>query len=219
MNFFPEISIIVCTYNHAKWIERCLRSLCHQDGMSSNDYEVILVDDNSSDNTNLIISNYLDVPNLRVIKNTRNLGLPSSINVGIKAARGRYIVRVDSDDYVARTFLSLMRLFLNYNRCYQAVAVDYILVDEFENEIRKVSARDEFIACGIMYRKECIFEIGLYNEDFKMREGHELHNRFINNFKMGYLEFPLYRYRMHSLNRTKNQSSVEHFDQKLKKMI
>lgn len=219
MNFFPEISIIVCTYNHAKWIERCLRSLYHQDGINSDDYEVILVDDHSNDKTYSIISNYLDVPNLRVIKNENNLGLPSSINVGIKAARGRYIVRVDSDDYVARTFLSLMRSFLNYNRGYQAVAVDYLLVDEFENEIRKVSAKDEFIACGIMYRKECIFEIGLYNEDFKMREGHELHNRFIGNFKLGHLEFPLYRYRMHSSNRTKDQSSTEYYDQKLKKKM
>jgi hypothetical protein len=126
---------------------------------------------------------------------------------------------VDSDDYVARTFISLMRSFLNYNRHYQAVAVDYILVDEYENEIRKVSAKDEFIACGIMYRKECIYEIGLYNEDFKMREGHELHKRFMANFSLAYLEFPLYRYRMHPLNRTKNQSEIEHYDQKLKKKI
>ena len=53
-----SISVIVCTYNHAKWIERCLRSLLNQDFINENDFEVILVDDCSEDSTSSILENF-----------------------------------------------------------------------------------------------------------------------------------------------------------------
>ena len=71
-----------------------------------------------------------------------------------------------------------------------------------------------------MYRKECLINIGLYNEKFKMREGHEINQRFKKKFKIGRLELPLYKYRMHEKNRTKNLKRVSYFDKLLKvKMI
>ena len=79
------------------------------------------------------------------------------------------------------------------------------------------------IACGIMFRKECLFDIGLYNTEFSMREGHELRIRFEKKFKIGRLEFPMYKYRFHSNNRTiKNKNTLKKFDKlirKVKKMI
>ena len=66
------------------------------------------------------------------------------------------------------------------NREYQAVAVDYIKVDNFEKVITKENCFKNEIACGVMYRKECLINIGLYNEKFRMREGHEINQRFKN---------------------------------------
>tara|TARA_B100001121_G_scaffold310437_1_gene341469 strand:+ start:7586 stop:8260 length:675 start_codon:yes stop_codon:yes gene_type:complete len=214
----PDISVIVCVYNHDKWIERCIRSIKNQLIVNKNEVEVIIVDDGSRDHTSNVISNFKEFAGIKIIKNKKNLGLPRSINIGIKAALGRYIVRVDSDDYVSRNFLYLSKLFLDKNREYQAVATDYYRVTDDEKIIKKVNCFKEEIACGIMFRKEALFDIGLYNENFKMREGHELKKRFKKKFNLGRLEFPLYKYRQHSNNRTKKKKILKKYDNLLKKI-
>ena len=150
-----DISVLICSFNHAAWIERCIRSLLNQNYLNSNDFEIILIDDFSKDETQQILKNFKDIPNLKIIRNKKNLGLPKSLNKGIKLARGRYLVRVDSDDYVSRSLLFLMKLFLDMNRNYQAVAVDYVKVDQFEKMISRENCQKKEIACGIMYRREC----------------------------------------------------------------
>jgi glycosyltransferase involved in cell wall biosynthesis len=210
----PDISVIVCTYNHGKWIERCLRSLYHQEFVKQEEYEIILVDDKSVDFTQKVLKN-LKRDNLRIFTNKKNLGLSNSINKAIKLSLGRYIVRVDSDDYVARNFLYLTKLFLNLNREFQAVAVDYYKVDNNEIFISKNNCMKEQIACGVMFRKECLFDIGLYNPKFKMREGHELRKRFEKKHLIGHLNLPLYKYRFHENNRSNNLKKISYYEKKL----
>lgn len=211
----PDVSVIVCTYNHGKWIERCLRSLVNQDFVKKNEYEVIVIDDCSEDFTQKVLKNF-NFPNFRFYKNKKNMGLPMSLNKAIKLAYGKYVVRVDSDDFVRRNFVYLMKLFLNLNREYQAVAVDYYKVNNNEELISKNSALKNEIACGVMFRKECLFDIGLYNPKFKMREGHEMKIRFEKKHKIGHLNLPLYKYRFHEKNRTKNLKVLGKYDRKLK---
>ena len=216
-NQLPDITVVVCTFNHGAWIERCIRSLLNQKFIKKDDFEIILIDDKSTDSTKKILKNFSDLENLKIHSNKKNIGLPKSLNKAIKLSKGRYVTRVDSDDYVQRNFLFLSKLFLDMNREYQAVAVDYIKVDNFETVLSKENCLKNEIACGIMYRKECLINIGLYNEKFKMREGHEINQRFKKKFKIGRLELPLYKYRMHEKNRTKNLKRVNYFDKLLKK--
>jgi len=215
MHRLPEISIIVCCYNHDKWIERCIRSLSHQRNVEPEEYEIILIDDASTDDSAAVYENLNVLSNLRVCRNEENVGLPLSLNKALKMALGRYVVRVDSDDYVHREFLSLSRMFMNMNREYQAVAVDYSYVDEFETFIEKKNCMEEEIACGIMFRKECLFDVGLYDERYRMREGHDLRRRFLEKFQIGRLELPLYKYRKHEENRTNQSKIVAEYDQQL----
>lgn len=210
-----EISIIISNFNHEKWIERTIRSLLHQQYIEQNDFEIIVIDDCSSDNSKVILEKFIDFSNVKIIYNDVNLGLPQSINKAIQNSIGRYIVRVDSDDYVSRKFLFFLKYFLEQNREYQGVACDYIIVDENEKFIKRSNHLNEQIACGIMFRRECLFELGLYNSDFEMREGHEFMKRFKSRFKLAYLELPLYKYRMHENNRTKNKDKLKIFDEKL----
>jgi len=212
MDNLYEISIIICNYNHDKWIERAIRSLLHQQYIEKNEFEIIIVDDCSSDNSKEVLKKFKEFDNVKVIFNKKNIGLPSSINKAIKSSFGRYIVRVDSDDYVSRHFLFFLKFFLVNNREYQAVSCDYTQVDEKENIIKRVKFSKEQIACGIMFRRECLFDLGLYNTKFKMREGHELMQRFKKNFKLAFLELPLYKYRIHKKNRTKNIKKLKYFD-------
>jgi len=211
----PDISVVVCCHNHDKWIERCIRSLAHQEDIPHASYEVIVVNDGSTDSTGAVLGNLEFLPQLKVVHNEGNIGLPSSLNRALRQALGRYVVRVDSDDYVARRFLSLLKLFLDMNRHYQAVAVDYVKVDEFEKVIERVNCTEHPIACGVMFRKECLFDIGLYDDNFKMREGHELRRRFEQRFRIARLEFPLYKYRHHGSNRTANAEELALYDEKL----
>ncbi|KKL09557.1 hypothetical protein LCGC14_2564690, partial [marine sediment metagenome] len=123
--YLPDISIVICSYNHGVWLERCIRSINHQLHISKKEYEIIVIDDASDDDTDIILKNISFINNLRTERNEKNIGLQLSLNKAIRMARGRYIVRVDSDDYVTRIFLYMMRTFLDMNKKYQAVAVDY----------------------------------------------------------------------------------------------
>lgn len=216
LDYLPDISVIVSCFNQGQWVERCIRSLSHQEYLSVHEYEILVVDDGSSDNTAEVLDNLALLRNLRLLRHDANQGLPVCLNEAIRKARGRYIVRVDSDDYVQRNFLQVMRLFLDKNRHYQAVACDYLKVDRFETVIGRFNCFEQEIACGIMFRKECLFDIGLYNPEFQMREGHELRERFEKRYTIGRLELPFYRYREHEANRTRNTREVRKYDRKLK---
>ena len=99
-NQLPYITVVVCTLNHGAWIEICIRSLLNQKFIKKDDFEIILIDDKSTDSTKKILKNFSDLENLRIHSNKKNIGLPKSLNKAIKLSKGRYVTRVDSDIYV-----------------------------------------------------------------------------------------------------------------------
>ena len=175
MSSSPSVSVIIATHNHEKYIGRCIRSLLNQD-LDSKEFEVIVVNDGSTDKTEEVIENFKK--QIEIIRNKKNIGLPASLNKGIKKARSPYVVRVDSDDYVNSAFLSLLLRFLLENPEMDAIGCDYFEINDKEEVIRKVSCDDEPIACGIMFRIEHLIEIGLYDEEFLLFEERDLRNRF-----------------------------------------
>lgn len=100
-----KLSIIVPAYNAARDIERCLDSLLDQD--FNDDYEIIVVNDGSKDNTAVILDGYQKrYPGVFHIITKENGGLPSARNAGMDAARGQWICFCDSDDYIKKNALS-----------------------------------------------------------------------------------------------------------------
>lgn len=96
----PEISFVILTFNSKKFIKSCLDSVFSQ---GYRDFEVILVDNGSGDNTlSLITENY---PAVRLIKNKQNLGVCRARNQGIELARGKWILTLDCDVTLKRDFL------------------------------------------------------------------------------------------------------------------
>jgi glycosyltransferase involved in cell wall biosynthesis len=205
-----KVSVIVAVYNQERFIGRCLRSLMHQT-ILHNSYEIIVVNDGSVDKTAYALELFCDPSKslVRVITNETNLGLPTSLNKGILAARAPYIVRVDSDDFVNTNFINLLCLFLDSNKSIDAVACDYLLVDDSENIIEQCDCVKSPIACGIMFRKEQLLDIGLYDETFLCHEERELRIRFEKKYKIHRVELPLYRYRRHDNNITNNHKEME----------
>lgn len=98
-NHKMKVSIIVPMYNVANYLVKCLDSLLEQD-LSWSDYEIILVNDGSTDNCGEIAQQYADkYTNINFISQ-ENRGLSEARNAGIKQANGKYIIFVDSDDYL-----------------------------------------------------------------------------------------------------------------------
>ena len=197
----PIVSVIVAAFNQEKFIGRCLRSLLNQT-LPPTDYEIIVVDDGSTDRTPYALELFHNA--ILSIRNEINIGLPASLNRGIRAARGEYIVRVDSDDYVNINFLNFLHFFLDQNPHIDAVACDYLLVYDAENVIERVSSAERPIACGIMFRKQHLLDIGLYDENFRCHEDKDLRIRFERKYSVHSLVLPLYRYRRHDKNITNN---------------
>ena len=95
------------------------------------------------------------------IENEKNIGLAKSLNIGIKQARGQFIVRVDSDDFVHWDYLKILSMHLQMNHSMDAVCCDYYLVDNDQNIIEQVNSINNPIGCGIMFRLSHLIEIGL----------------------------------------------------------
>ena len=209
---YRETTVIVPTFNQAKYLDRCLRSLLHQRNYA--DYEVVCVNDGSDDETSLILKQYKN--EITILENSENRGLPFSVNRGILESKSQFLVRVDSDDYVSENFLHLLTLTLKSSQNLDAIACDYELVGE-SIAGKVVNCIEEPIACGILFRRDNLFDVGLYDEQFRIHEDKELMGRFLQNYEITRLPIPLYRYRMHDKNLTKSMLESEFYMKRLMK--
>lgn len=212
MAHLPSISIIIPAYNQEKYIGRCLRSSINQT-MSRDDYEIIVINDGSTDRTEYALDLFQD--EITLINNADNCGLPASLNKGIRAAKGHFIVRIDADDYVHQEYLNILSLHLSHNKNFDAVACDYYLIDDDENILGHKNADEEPIGCGIMFRLDQLIDIGLYDENFLSREDVDLRIRFEKKHTISRIALPLYRYRRHSNNMTNDIKRMDRFSKTL----
>jgi glycosyltransferase involved in cell wall biosynthesis len=206
------VSLIITTYNYAQFIERAIRSALDQ-SLAKESFEIIVVNDCSTDHTTEVLANYQD--QIRIYNLEQNLGLAGARNFGIKKAQGQFICFLDADDYIHRDTLRVQKLFLEENNALDAVSVDYYLVDERGKHISHVSSAEQPIACGIMFRKDFLYHIGLYDESFRAREEEDLRMRWQEKYNIYNIILPLYRYRMHQNNLTKNQDEMDKHQQLL----
>jgi glycosyltransferase involved in cell wall biosynthesis len=194
----PDVSIVVTNYNYGKYLPRCIRSCLSQTGTHA---EVIVVDDCSTDNSIEALEPFKD--HITLIINETNMGVAASANVGIKAARSQFIIRVDADDFVNSEMCCFMKRYLDDNHDAFCVSCDYVLVDAHENLIERKYAEKENISCGIMYRRDLLLDLGGYDPNMRHREEEELRKRLGDFYKIHHLRLPFYRYRMHDHNKTK----------------
>ena len=95
MNRDPQISVIMSVYNGEEYLPASIESILNQ---SFSDFEFIIIDDGSTDNTYDIIKKYQQIDSRIIsIKNEKNIGLPASLNKGIIISKGEFIARQDVD--------------------------------------------------------------------------------------------------------------------------
>ena len=135
-----DLSIIVPVYNSEKYIKECIDSLLNQD--TKYNYEIICVDDGSTDSSLNILNNYND-ERLKVF-HKKNGGISSSRNFGLKKARGKYIGFVDNDDYVSNRYIDiLLNKAIDNNLDY--IKCSYEVVDNDKNCLERKIYSDSII--------------------------------------------------------------------------
>ena len=103
-NSIPKISVIVPVYKAEQYLHRCVDSILSQ---SFADFELILVDDGSPDNSGLICDEYASKDSRVKVIHKANGGVSTARNVGIENAKGEWIAFIDADDYIEQGFLSI----------------------------------------------------------------------------------------------------------------
>lgn len=210
----PETSVVICNYNNSKYIGRAIRS-CLKQSLPRNKYEIIVVDDASTDNSKEIIESFGD--KVVSVFLEKNGGVANASNVGIKKALGKYIIRVDSDDYINENTLLFMSEILNWNHDIGFVYADHLKVEEDESvrEHVVINTLDLLLrhGAGIIFRKQYLEVLGLYKQELRNAEDFDLLKRYISNFNGYHLKVPLYRYRQHGGNMTKDDEERKRWEQ------
>jgi glycosyltransferase involved in cell wall biosynthesis len=205
------VTVLVPVFNGEQFIGRCIRSLISQS--TSVNYQILVVDDGSTDRTAYALSQFGN--SIRVLKSQENQGLPSALNLGISNSFSDYLVRVDADDYVNEFFIEFLVQFSRSNPNHDAIACDYLLVDDQERVLGRESAKVKPIGCGILFKTIDVKRLGGYNPIFVRQEDREFRQRFERTNSVGHLPVHLYRYRRHEKNITNDTSLMSHFDKLL----
>ena len=208
------VTVYITNFNYGKFIKQAIESVLIQTEQS---FELIIIDDGSTDNSKEIIEKYNDLKNIRIVYQ-KNKGLNVTNNIALRAARGKYIVRLDADDYFSPNALELLLEKLESDSMLGMVFPDYFIVDtqgevlerqkrhDFDNEV-KLFDQAAHGACT-MIRVKFLREIGGYDESFSCQDGYELWVKFTSKFKVSNINEPLFYYRKHGKNLTSNEDKI-----------
>ncbi|MCZ4319933.1 glycosyltransferase [Aequorivita viscosa] len=221
-NKSPLISVYITNYNYEKFIEQAIESVLQQ---SFCDFELLIIDDGSTDNSKLIIDRYKLKENVTIIYQ-ENKGLNITNNVAMRASKGKYIMRLDADDFLEIDALKMMSEALEKSPDLGLVFPDYYYVDNYGNRTgeerrhnfnKEVSLFDQPAhgACT-MIRLEFLKKLGGYNESFTCQDGYELWIKFISHYKVSNINIPLFSYRRHGDNLTGDETRILSTRQKIK---
>lgn len=218
-----KVSVYITARNYANFIEKAIQSVFAQ---TLSDWELIVINDGSTDNTSEILEKYQGHPKVRIIEQVRK-GLNVSNNVALRSSKGKYIMRLDADDFLDENALLVLSNVLDTKPEAGLVYPDYYLIDEAGEIIeivrrKKIGDEVELLdlpahgACT-MFRRECLLDLGGYSEHFDCHDGYELWLKFLLTFKPYNVNIPLFYYRQHSNNLTKNHSKILETRRKIKR--
>lgn len=196
-----KISVIIRSHNSAKFINKAIKSALKQT-LSKKMYEIVVVDDGSTDNTRKILKSYGKKIRLFLRKKS---GPIKAVNFGIKQSEGEYIVLLDADDTFKPTILKEMLEVIK--------EVDFVYCDYYEkrgNKIKTVSLKNIFnsVAGGILYKKSIVLEAGGYDESLFFPE-YDLLIKLMKKHQGKHIPRPLFTYHRLPKSLTSSKKRVE----------
>ena len=203
-----KISIVLPTYNGEKYIRESINSIIKQ---TFTDWELLIVDDCSTDNTSVIVEEYAKLDNrIKIIHNKENQKLPNSLNIGFRVAKGQYLTWTSDDNYYFPNALEVTYQYLCERPEINMVCADMQKIDsEGEDQgVLKIYDEEEMLlnnrvgAC-FLYRDIVLKEIGEYDPEQFLVEDYDYWIRILKTYgKIGYIENVLYAYRVHEKSLT-----------------
>jgi glycosyltransferase involved in cell wall biosynthesis len=212
----PKVSILMPVYNVQDYVAEAIESILNQ---TFTNFELIVLDDFSTDNTAVIARSYLDK---RIIYhlNESNLGLANNLNVGLRMAKGEYIARMDGDDISLPSRLEVQTYFLDnhpdIDLCSCALEMfgqeTQVWIRESNPEQVKITMLfySPVLHATSVFRKESFLKYNLYyNQDAFPAEDYELWSRAVFYCQLVNIPDILYKYRIHGVQVTKTDDRRE----------
>ena len=219
----PKVSVVICTYNRAQYLPQAIESVLAQ---SFQDFELIIVDDASNDNTKAVMERYASDSRIRYIKNDINLGLGKNRVKSTKDAHGEYIAILDSDDYwVDVNKISKQVDFLDKNKNVGVVGTFGKIIDDKNNVVgklefktnnsnirRRILSYHQFLHSSVLFRKEAFIKAGGYDNALSPAEDYDLILKIGTKYELANLPEYSTHYRVHNENSSSNnrQKRVNH---------
>jgi len=206
----PNISVIIHTYNNEKLIAETIESVLRQ---TYKDYEIIVVDDGSTDNTRTVLQPYMDRMRYHYKENG---GIPSAKNAGIRLSEAGFIAFLDHDDLWVPDKLKIQIDYFNKNPQVGLVYSKYITFSNGK-ELRtnpkkgysgwvfsKLISRSFIQTSTVMVKRECLDAVGPFDESFTLSDEYDLFLRIAKRYQCGFVDKELTRYRIHDRNASKD---------------
>lgn len=215
----PKISVIMPVYNCDKFISQAVKSVLDQ---TFKDFELIIIDDGSTDKTLSIIGKIQD-KRIKVFRNEKNLGIAKSLNEGLKLSRGKYIARADADDINMVDRFKIQINFLEKNIEFVLVGSNVELIDQNDKKIglkmypesdfalrRSFFIRNQILHPTVMMIKKVVKRVGGYNTYVNGAEDYDLFFRLMEVGKVYNIQKNLVKRRIHeNVVTNKNHIKVE----------
>jgi len=210
----PLVSVYITNHNYGHYVKKAIESVLSQ---SLPDFELIIIDDGSTDNSREVIESFANEERVKIIYQ-RNKGLNVTNNIAMRSAKGKYIMRLDADDYLDQNALLVLSNALEKDPKLGMVFPDYYLIDE-NNHVLGIEKRHHFEkdvklmdqpahgACT-MIRRDFLLELSGYDENYSCQDGYELWLKFIDKYKVKNISTPLFYYRQHGHSLTKNEDRI-----------
>jgi Glycosyltransferases involved in cell wall biogenesis len=211
-----KVSVIIPTYNRAHYLGTAVRSVLNQ---NFNDFELIIVDDGSDDDTQHLVQSFRD-GRLRYIYREHR-GISAAMNAGLRAARGDYIARLDSDDVWLPDMLGVEvevldarpEIGLVYAKA-QAMDKDCNLLPDTRGapghypggSFRSMLVMDFTCNITIVVRRSCFGSVGLYDESLNVNEDWDMWLRVSVHYRFAFVDRVVARFRYHDGNTTGTHS-------------
>jgi len=206
INAAPKLTIYTCAYNSERYLEKCMNSV--EKLKDFQNYEYILIDDCSTDSTCELMSKFcIRNKNSKWIRNQKNLGLASSSNIALENARGKFIIRLDSDDY----FTSLNDI-NNMISILEDNGNEALYPDNYYGDFNVIQRGDqEHHVGGALFDKRAINYIK-FMDGLRHYEGLEFFKKAKDQLKISYYKHPVFFY-------TQRDNSLSKTDVKKRKQI
>jgi len=207
----PLVSVVIATYNRAHAVGRAIRSALAQ---TFDDFEIIVVDDGSADDTAEVVQRIED-PRIRFLRHEGNLGPSAARNTGIRASRGTYVALLDSDDewmpdklrqqvrHMVHAAPRVGLVYTGYERVDDQGIRDRIIPEQRGDVYQALLLRNVLLGCAstALVRTSCLSEIGLFDERLFASEDYDLWLRIAKQYEIEYLPGVLARVYLHGEGR------------------